>query len=269
MNPLASRKSSPMPANRLRRPNMRSCTVNWLEPQRRGRGHASDPRAAARELQVQSVDLLEDEPAVDLRDAVVIAALDSIGVHQTDARASAQAPLGAQNIENGIVAARHRRELLVHRREQTDIGAEGRSGELDRRDRLDDATGIDQVLRHLKQLAAFQEKGPLLRKEQRLPWIERQLARVRFDLRKVCLYCAVEGEVVRHPPADVAAQLRVSQVVLIAARGGSTTRLPGGLGVQVQDQTAMHAAQADQVARLSDERRAGATRREPGVLEPP
>src|SRR2546426_12603886 len=48
------------------------------QPQRRGRGHASDPRAAARELQVQSVDLLEDEPAVDLRDPVVVAALDSI-----------------------------------------------------------------------------------------------------------------------------------------------------------------------------------------------
>src|SRR2546425_4734781 len=30
----------------------------------------------------------------------------------------------------------------------------------------------------------------------------------------------------------------------------------------------MHAAKADQVARLTDERRAGATRREPGVLEP-
>src|SRR3989441_8461476 len=127
---------------------------------------------------------------------------------------------------------------------------------------------MDQVLRHLKQLAAFQKERPLLWKEQRLPWIERQLTRVRFHLRKVRLDRAVEREVVRDPPAGVAAQLRVSQVVLIAARGGSTTRLPGGLGVQVHDQTAMHAAQADQVARLSDERRAGATRREPGVLEP-
>src|SRR5881409_1404921 len=52
------------------------------------------------------------------------------------------------------------------------------------------------------------------------------------------------------------------------ARGGSPPRLPGGLGVQIHDQTTMHAAQAHQVARLSDERRAGATRREPGVLEP-
>src|SRR5213076_3343586 len=37
------------------------------QPQRRGRGHASDTRAAARKLQIESVDLFEDEPAVDLR----------------------------------------------------------------------------------------------------------------------------------------------------------------------------------------------------------
>src|SRR5256885_8843992 len=30
MKPLASRKSSEMPANRLRRPQTRCCTVNWL-----------------------------------------------------------------------------------------------------------------------------------------------------------------------------------------------------------------------------------------------
>src|SRR5213592_4066221 len=64
------------------------------QPQRRGRGHAARPRAAAGELQVESVDLLEDEPAVDLRHAVVIAALDPIGVREADARASAEAPLG-------------------------------------------------------------------------------------------------------------------------------------------------------------------------------
>src|SRR5437773_5781457 len=87
------------------------------QPQRRGRGHACDPRAAARELQVQSVDLLEDEPAVDLRDPIVITALDPIGIGHADAGASAQAALRPQNVENGIVAARHRRELLVHRRD--------------------------------------------------------------------------------------------------------------------------------------------------------
>src|SRR5436190_2691938 len=75
------------------------------QPQRRSRGHAADPRAAARELQVESVDLLEDEPAVDLRDAVVIAALDPIGIREADARASTEALLGPQDRENGIVRA--------------------------------------------------------------------------------------------------------------------------------------------------------------------
>src|SRR6185437_12776515 len=127
---------------------------------------------------------------------------------------------------------------------QPDVGAESGSGELDRRDRLDDATGVDQALRHLEQLASLQKERPLLRKEQLLPRIERQLARVRFDLRKVRLDRAVEGKVVRDPPADVAAHLRVSQVVLIAAGSGSTARLAGRLRIQIHHETAMHAAQA-------------------------
>src|SRR5439155_3892584 len=69
-------------------------------PQWRGRGHACDPRAAARELQVEPVDLLEDEPAVALSDAVVVAALDSIGGREADARASAEAPLRPQDRVN-------------------------------------------------------------------------------------------------------------------------------------------------------------------------
>src|SRR2546428_9461138 len=56
------------------------------QPQRRGRGHSPDTRAAAGELQVESIDLLGDEPAVDLRNAVVIAALDPSGIREADAR---------------------------------------------------------------------------------------------------------------------------------------------------------------------------------------
>src|SRR5438067_13598513 len=118
-----------------------------------------------------------------------------------------------------------------------------------------------------KQLAPLQKERPLFRKEQRLPRIERELACVRLDLRKIRLDRAVEREVVRDPPADVAAHLRVSQVVLVAAGGGSTTRLPGRLRIQVHDEAAMHTAQADQVARLPDERRARAACRKPGVLD--
>src|SRR5207249_12192874 len=88
------------------------------QPQWRGRGHAPDPRAASRELQVEPVDLLEDEPAVDLRDAVVVAALDSIGVREADARASAEAPLRPQDRVNGTLRARRRRNPLAERRAQ-------------------------------------------------------------------------------------------------------------------------------------------------------
>src|SRR2546421_7858785 len=142
--------------------------------------------------------------------------------------------------------------LLIDRREQPEVGAEGRAGEFDRRDWLDDTTCIDEILGHLKQLAPLQKERPLLRKEQRLPRIERELARVRLDLRKVRFDRAVEGEVVRDSPTDVAAHLRVSQIVLIAAGRRRTARPPGRLRIHVHDETAMHAAQADQVARLSD-----------------
>src|SRR5207237_6020726 len=87
-------------------------------------------------------------------------------------------------VENGVVRAGRGRELLVHRREQAEVGAEGGPGELDRGDWLDDTTCIDEVLGHLKQLAAFQEERPLLRKEQRLARIERELACVRRAPRK-------------------------------------------------------------------------------------
>src|SRR5207237_7816759 len=178
------------------------------QPQGRGGRHASDPRAAARELEIEAVDLLENEPAVELRDAVIIAALEPVGVREAEARGSAKAPSRPQDRENGIVRARGRRELLVHRRKQADVGAERGAGEFDRRDWLDDTTCIDEVLGHLKQLAPLQKERPLLRKEQRLSRIERELAGVRLDLRKVRLDRAVEGEVVRDSPTDVATQLR-------------------------------------------------------------
>src|SRR2546430_17576122 len=54
---------------------------------------------------------LEDEPAVDLRNAVVIAALDPIGIREADARVSAQALLGPQDRENGIRSEEHTSEL--------------------------------------------------------------------------------------------------------------------------------------------------------------
>src|SRR5207253_9370493 len=72
------------------------------QPQRRRRGHAADPRAAARELQVESINLFEDEPAVDLRDAVVIAAFDAIGVREADARASARLLFARRDGEMGF-----------------------------------------------------------------------------------------------------------------------------------------------------------------------
>ena len=119
----------------------------------------------------------------------------------------------------------------------------------------------------MKQLAPLEEERPLLRKEERLAWIERELAGIRFDLRVIGLDRAVQSEVVGDAPPHVPADLRVARVVGVAARGGVTGGLPGGLGIDVHDQATVHAREADQVSRLSNERGAGAARRKPRVLE--
>ena len=56
------------------------------EPQRRRRRDTTRPRAAPRHLQVQSIDVIEDQPAVHFGHAVVIPAVDAVGVEHADAR---------------------------------------------------------------------------------------------------------------------------------------------------------------------------------------
>ena len=75
------------------------------EPERRGRGHATGARPAGAELQVESVDVLEHQPAVYLGDAIVVAALDPVGVRHADARSMSQAALRADDVEDRIIGA--------------------------------------------------------------------------------------------------------------------------------------------------------------------
>src|SRR5687768_1440370 len=120
------------------------------------------------DLEQQTVDVLVHEPAVDLRDAVVIAALDAIGVRDADARAVPEAALRAHDREDRILGPAGRRELLVDGRQESDVGAARGSRQLHRGDRLDDAARIDEALRDLEQLAPFEKERALLREEQRL-----------------------------------------------------------------------------------------------------
>src|SRR5712691_7703752 len=152
------------------------------EPERRRRRHAAGARATARELEIQPVDLFEDEPAVDVGHAIVVRAFDAVGIRQPDAGPMAQAALRAHDVEDRIVAAARRGELLIDRRQDADVRAVRVARELDRRDRLHDPPGVDQVLRDLEQLAAFEKERPLLGEKQRQARIERELAGVRFHL---------------------------------------------------------------------------------------
>ena len=176
--------------------------------------------------------------------------------------------LGAHDVEDRIIVPTRGCEFLVDRRQEADIGAAGIAGELDRHDRLHDPTGVDEPLRHLKQLAALEEERPFLGKEERLARIERELAGVRFDLGKVGLDRAVQVEIVGDAPAHVPADLRIPHVVAVAGCGRCSGGFAGRFGIDVHDQTAMHPRQTDQIPRLSDERRVGTVRREPRILEP-
>ena len=247
--------------------------VELAAPERcRGRD-AAGAGPAGGELEVRAVDPAEDDPPVEVRHPVVVAAVDPVRPGQSDPRTAAEIALGAEQIDDGMIQAGRGSESPVHRRQQAEVRAERVAGELDRGDRLHDPAGVDEVAGDLEELAALQEERALLRKEQRLAWIERQLPGVRFHLREVGLDGAVEGEVVAESPAQVSSHLRPADVVPVSGApgggggDGGARHLARRLRVHVHDQTAVQAGEPDELARLADEGRARAPGRRPGVLE--
>src|SRR2546425_5908412 len=75
------------------------------EPERRGRRHATNARPAGAELQVESKDVFEHQPAVHLGDAIVARALDAIGIGYPDARTMPEASLRAHDGEDRVIVA--------------------------------------------------------------------------------------------------------------------------------------------------------------------
>src|SRR5207253_4254002 len=146
------------------------------EPEWRRLRHPPDAGSAAGELEVQAVDLFEDEPAIHIGHAIVDVAFDAVGVGEPNTRSLAQAALRPHDVEDRIVGAARRREFLIDGRQHADVRAMRVARELHRGDRLHDPTRVDEVLRDLEQLAALEEEGSLLREEERLAWIERELA---------------------------------------------------------------------------------------------
>ena len=122
------------------------------------------------------------------------------------------------DVEHRMVDAGRRRRRIVDRREQRDVGAGALAGQLDGGDRRRDPPRVDQVVRRVEQLGAVEEERPLLGKEQRAARIERELAGVGLDLREVRVDRAVQRQVRRHAPADVAAELRPAGVVAASRR---------------------------------------------------
>ena len=117
--------------------------VELRQPQRRRGRDPTEARATPRELEIHGVDVFEHEPAVELGDPVVVPAFDAIGIRHPDARAVAEAALRAQDVEDRILVAAGRRELLIDRREEADVGAVHVARQLHRRHRLHDTSSVD------------------------------------------------------------------------------------------------------------------------------
>ena len=197
--------------------------VEGGRPDRRGCGAAVDDSTAAAGLQLQVVDRSEQQPRIGGEHAIGAGAVDPVGVDEADLRGARQVVLDARDGEQRMIDAAGRGRRIVHRRQQRDIGAGALAGQLDRGQRRGDPARVDQVVGRVEQLGAVEKERALLRKEQRAARIEGELTSVGLDLREIRIDGAVQRQVRRDPPADVAAELGAA-----GGRSSSRRRPPAG-----------------------------------------
>src|SRR5690242_18200609 len=97
--------------------------------------------------------------------------------------------------------------LIVHRREEGEIGAERLSGQLGGRNRLHDPAGVDQVVGGGELLDAIEKERSFFLKEELVPGVEDKLRHVRLDLGEVRLGRSIQVEIIGNAPANRSAQL--------------------------------------------------------------
>src|SRR3954470_4876975 len=140
------------------------------------------------------------------------------------------------------------------------------AGELGARLRIHDPPGIDQRLRRSEQLDPFQEEGPLLRKEQRKPLVDRDLTLVTLHLTEIGIHRGVE-RVAAEPEPQVQAAVGIeifpheipAYWIAGSRRGGGHERL------RLHRNSVVHVVEPAQRALLSQKAGIGPAHIGPGV----
>ena len=171
-------------------------------------------------------------------------------------------------VKTGLVFAGARQRGVVDRGEQRHVGGRAHAScQLGREVRLDDAAGVDQVVRGGELLDPVEEEGALLRVEHRLARVELELPGIGFDLGEVRVDRPVQREVLGDAPADVDAGLRSVDVVLPGLGSlGCAPGAPGDERVEVEHEAAPEAAEVLQPPGLREERGAFPLRGRPAVF---
>src|SRR5205823_6646813 len=128
---------------------------------------------------------------------------------------------------------------------------------------LGDPARVDQTIRHAELLEPLEKEWTLFREEQCLPGIDDKLPRIRLDLGEVGVRSAVQREVVRHAPTDVAADLRARTIVRPTGWARETVRFLRHDGIEIEDDTAIEPGKPLQGARLRQEGGIGTPRGRP------
>jgi hypothetical protein len=147
-------------------------------PERRVPHHPTRLVKAPRRLERCTVHIAEYQPAVHVRHAIVIVAEYSIGVRDAKARLTADVALRPDHVVDRALLSRRRQGSVVRRRQHPDSRAPDLSRQLERCIRLHDASRVNQIVGRIERVQSFQKERTLLRKEQRLPRIDHELARV-------------------------------------------------------------------------------------------
>ena len=162
-------------------------------------------RATRRGLRLQTPDVGEDEPRVEIGDTVRVGAVDFVGVRDADARRRPESALQPQNVEHRMIDAAHRVGAIIHRGEKRHLGAASFTSQFRGGNGLYDAPRVDQLVRRIELLGAIEKEWSLLGEEERCARIDDELSGVGFDLREVRMDGAVEGEVFGDSPAYITA----------------------------------------------------------------
>ena len=157
--------------------------------------------------------------------------------------------------------------VVVHRADIRDRRAAHFAGQLRSDNRGSDPARINQRVRCVELLEAFQEKRPLFGEKQREALVDGHLADVGLDLREIGIHRTRGAQILRDAPADVDPQLGIDVVIAVGrGRYRCAIEARGELRRDVHDQAAAQAGERLQRARLDEKARAGADHGRPGVF---